>query len=139
MRRRKSAVERHRTYRFPRVAIALARNAKTGQTSLQLDNSSTGGAFESLSDAHDQAKEAKSQEGPREGSPASEKTEEANREDSQCRHPERTSLLSALKLRFGHCAVVMDQVLAAFDILLHCLSLSQSRHAVRRLHVPGRS
>ncbi|HEX9785262.1 MAG TPA: hypothetical protein VGA56_21340 [Opitutaceae bacterium] len=66
---------RHRTYRFPRVAIALARNAKTGQTSLQLDNSSTGGAFESFSDAHDQAKEAKSQEGPREGSQASEKTE----------------------------------------------------------------
>jgi len=74
---------RRRTYRFPRNVIALARNAKTGQTSLQLNNSSTGGAIESLSDAHDQAKEAKSQEGPREGNQASEKTEESSREDGQ--------------------------------------------------------
>jgi hypothetical protein len=59
----------------------LAKNARTGQTDVQFNRSSTGGCNESLSDAHDQAKEAKSQEATREGSQASEETEEAKRED----------------------------------------------------------
>ena len=53
--------------------------------------------MEALWDAHDQAKKAKSQEGPREGNQASEKTEESSREDGQSRHPERRSPLAVFQ------------------------------------------
>ncbi|MGH8760198.1 MAG: hypothetical protein ACREVW_11910 [Burkholderiales bacterium] len=55
---------------------------------MPFNSSSNGGCIESLSDAEEQAKEAKSQEGPRGGSQASEKAEEAKREDGQCGRPE---------------------------------------------------
>jgi uncharacterized low-complexity protein len=63
---------------------------------MQFNSSSNGGSIESLSDAEEQAKEAKSQEGPRGGSQASEKTEEAKREDGQCGRPETRIRLAIL-------------------------------------------
>ena len=48
-------------------------------TSVQFNSSSSGGPIESLSDAEDQAKEAKRQEAACEDSEASEEAEEAKR------------------------------------------------------------
>src|SRR5713101_7287089 len=67
----------------------LAKNAKTGQTNVQFNSSSTGGSIESFPDARDQAKEAKNQEAPRGGSQASEEAEEAKREEGPCGRSEK--------------------------------------------------
>jgi uncharacterized low-complexity protein len=63
--------------------------AKTSQTSVQFNSSSTGGTIESFPDAEDQAKEAKSQEGRCEGNQAGAEAKAAERKDGQCRCSER--------------------------------------------------
>ena len=71
--------------------------AKTGQTKAPFNSSSNGGSIESHCDAAHQAKEAKSQEGPRRGSKASKEAEEAEREKCPCRISERRTRLTVLK------------------------------------------
>jgi hypothetical protein len=73
-----------------------------GQTNLQFNRSSTGGCIESLSDAEDQAKKAKSQEAPRGGSQASEEAEEAKREEGQCGRPKKRSPLAVFQREPGN-------------------------------------
>ena len=75
----------------------LAIGAKTGQTKAPFNSSSNGGSIESHCDAAHQAKEAKSQEGPRRGSKASKEAEEAEREKCPCRISERRTRLIVLK------------------------------------------
>jgi uncharacterized low-complexity protein len=70
----------------------IVTEAKTGQTNVQFNNSSTGGTIESFPDAEDQAKEAKSQEGRCEGNQAGAEAEAAERKDGQCRCSEREIL-----------------------------------------------
>jgi len=83
----------------------VAKNAETGQTNVQLNNSLTGGSIESLPDADDQAKETKSQEAPRGGSQASEEAEEAKREereDGQCGRSEKRKPLAVFQIEPGN-------------------------------------
>ena len=78
----------------------LAIGAKTGQTKAPFNSSSNGGSIESHGNAAHQAKEAKSQEGPRRGSKASKEAEEAEREKCPCRIPEtRTRLVILTDVR----------------------------------------
>jgi hypothetical protein len=74
------------------LSFGIATEAKTGQTNVQFNNSSTGGTIESFPDAEDQAKEAKSQEGRCEGNQAGAEAEAAERKDGQCRCSEREIL-----------------------------------------------
>jgi hypothetical protein len=67
----------------------IAKNGKTSHTNAQFNSFSTGDAIESLSDAEDQANEAKNQETTRGGSQASEEAEEERRQDSQCGRREK--------------------------------------------------
>ena len=85
----------------PRHLFGLAKNAKTGQTNVQFNNSSTGGSIESLSDAEKQAQEANSQETHRAGSQAGEEAEEAKRERGRCGRPEKRALLAVLQREPG--------------------------------------
>jgi hypothetical protein len=75
----------------------LAMGAKTGQTKAPFNSSSNGGSIESHGNAAHQAKEAKSQEGPRRGSKAGEKAEEAKRAERYCRISEKRTRLTVLK------------------------------------------
>lgn len=68
--------------RISRPFRLIAKKAKAGQTNVQVNRSSTGGANESFSDAADQAEEAKSQETPRANSQASEEAEGTRREEA---------------------------------------------------------
>ena len=77
----------------------LAIEANTGQTKAPFNSSSNGGSIESHCNAAHQAKEAKSQEGPRRGSKASEKAEEAKHEQRYCRICEERIRLTVLKDR----------------------------------------
>lgn len=79
---------------FEVEAGLIAKNEKTGQTNVQFKSLSTGGSIGSLSDAEDQANEAKNQEAPRGNSQASEEAEEAKRQDGQCRSPEKGTPLA---------------------------------------------
>ena len=71
--------------------------AKTGQTKAPFNSLSNGGSIESHGNAAHQAKEAKSQEGPRRGSKAGEKAEEAKRAERYCRISEKRTRLTVLK------------------------------------------
>ena len=68
---------------------------------MQFNSSSTGGSIESLPDARDQAKEAKSQEAPRGDSQASEEAEEAKRKDGQCERSEKRIPLTFFSANFS--------------------------------------
>jgi hypothetical protein len=80
----------------------VAKNAKTGQTNVQFNSSLTGGSIESLPDADDQEKEAKSQEATRKCSQASEEAEEAKSEDGQCGRSEKRNFLAVFQRELGN-------------------------------------
>ena len=80
----------------------LAIEANTGQTKAPFNSSSNGGSIESHCDAAHQAKEAKSQEGPRRGSKASKEAEEAEREKCPCRISGKSTCLAILKRKNHH-------------------------------------
>lgn len=69
---------------------------------MQFNSSSTGGTIESLSDADDQAKKAKSQEAPRGASQASEEAEEAKREKGPCGRSEKSIPLAVFQGELGN-------------------------------------
>jgi len=68
--------------------VRIAKDEKTGQTNEHYNSLSIGGSIESLSDAEDQANQAKYQEAPRGHSQVGEEDEEARREAGQCGCPE---------------------------------------------------
>jgi len=80
----------------------LAIEANTGQTKAPFNSSSNGGSIESHCNAAHQAKEAKSQEGPRRGSKAGEKAAEAEREKRPSRTSGKSTCLAILKRKYHH-------------------------------------
>jgi len=80
------------------VLFRIAKNEKTSQTDGHFDSLSIGGSIESLSDAEDQANQAKNQETPRRGSQVSEEDEEARREIGQCGRPEEGTSLAIFSM-----------------------------------------
>jgi hypothetical protein len=92
------------------ASVLIAKNGKTGHTNAKFNSLSTGGAIESLSDAEDQANEAKNQKAARWNSQASEETEEETRQDSQCGRREKgTTLARLVEIRSRRGFLLADQ------------------------------
>jgi hypothetical protein len=84
------------------ASVLIAKNEKTGQTNVQFNSLSIGGSNDSLSDAEDQANQAKNQEGPRGGSQAIEEADEAKRKDGQCGCDEKWGPLAVFQREPGN-------------------------------------
>ncbi len=74
--------------------MGLAKTAKSEQTNVRFNSSSTGGSIDdSLSDADEQAKEADSQKAPRDSSQAREEAKEGKRQGRECGGSDKRILL----------------------------------------------
>ena len=79
----------------------IAKNKKMGQTRAQFNGVSNGGSIGPLSDAEDQANEAKNQEAARRDSQAREEDEAAGRQNGQRRRHENGRPLAVFQLALG--------------------------------------
>jgi len=78
-------------------AQTIAKNKKKGQTRPQFNRVSNGGSIESLSDAEDQANEAKNQEAARRDRQARQEDEAAGRQNGRCRRHEKELSLAVFQ------------------------------------------